>query len=262
MESSGSQPDELMRDASDAEPPKNQEINPESNDDDEEIDNSKLPWGKKRPIKDLEKMVDWDIVQSLYPQGSEELKKYLGEIPRKGLNDPKRFLKPTPLDLLPASHRTVFVQKDQFERLKRDKEIARAERKAAGEMDIDEPEISTLSVAELEYLVEDLMGEEVRKRKEEELEMWMIQEDEKQTIYKTLNKEQRRDSLHNLEARASKAVSDTQSSAKRFSLPILRTNNLVQQLEAVTIRTAAPTPASPHDTPRSAGKSIKPLAPT
>ncbi|KAK6539005.1 hypothetical protein TWF694_010553 [Orbilia ellipsospora] len=206
----------------------------------------------KEVEKDLEKMVDWDMIQNLYPQNSEELKKYLGEGIRKSLNDPKRFLKPTPLDLLPASHRTVFVQKDQFERLKRDREMAKAQRKAAGEMDVDEPEVSTLSIAELEYLLEDLMGEEVRKRKEEELEMWMIQEDEKQTIYKTLNKEQRRSSLQNPEAQISKARSDTESSAKRPALPTLRTNSLVNQLETVNIRTAAPTPASPRETPRSA----------
>ncbi|KAK6539004.1 hypothetical protein TWF694_010552 [Orbilia ellipsospora] len=55
MEKPSLQPDQAMQDASDTgdvELSKDQELELEPNDEEEdEIDNSKLPWGKKRPIK-------------------------------------------------------------------------------------------------------------------------------------------------------------------------------------------------------------------
>ncbi|KAF3917725.1 hypothetical protein ABW20_dc0100863 [Dactylellina cionopaga] len=294
--------DEIMQDAKDDVGKSSRDLDATliSGEADVEIDNDKLPWGKKRPIKprliedvllpfptedqllqtedgrlhtllanmkwmhkaqrenqrerhvreikkfqkDLDLMIDWDIINTVYPSGQEAFKQFIGPIPRMSLNNPGRFLKPTPLDVLPAQYRSVLVQKDQFERLKRSQQKEKDE----NQMEVDEPEKSDLSIAELEFYVEDLMAEEIRKRKNEELELWMLQEDEKQSIYKTLLREQKRASLAMADSGTSKIGPYAPPLKKRPALPALRTNNLVDQLEGVTLASSISTkkPFSPR----------------
>ncbi|EPS41559.1 hypothetical protein H072_4588 [Dactylellina haptotyla CBS 200.50] len=306
MEGSTAEGDEPMRDIDAAAPIEKQAVDVSEND--EEIDNDKLPWGQKQPKKipllediilpfptpermvkaedrhhtvlanlkwmhkaqraqqqerhireikefqkELEKMIDWDSVRSVYPEGKGELKEYLGPIPNMSLNNPKRFLKPTPLDLLPAQYRSVIVQKDQLERLRIWKEKQKKKAKESSGMDVEEPEVSTLSIAELEYLVEDLMGEEIRKRKNEELELWMMQEDEKQTIYKTMHKEQKRAPLVDPDAQALNTAAKGKLPERRPDLPTLKTSSLVHQMEDVSLTSPRSTPnvASPREAAQS-----------
>ncbi|KAJ6261235.1 hypothetical protein Dda_3903 [Drechslerella dactyloides] len=193
----------------------------------------------KQVQQDLQKSIDWDIITNLYPPTQEGFKQFVNPIVRQSLNSPGRFLKPTPLDVLPAAHRTVLVQKDQFERLRREKQ------QDPSSMDVDPEPKSELSVAELEFYLEDMMAHEIAKRKEEELDLYMLQEEEKHPIYRSIQKK-----MNSGRPALSRSVTSKDEPprklARRTSLPPLRTTeNLVNKMQGVTLTAlSAKTPVS------------------
>ncbi|KAF3907952.1 hypothetical protein ABW21_db0206491 [Orbilia brochopaga] len=194
----------------------------------------------KQVQKDLEKSIDWDIISGLYPPTQEGFKQFLNPIVRAGLNSPGRFLKPTPLDVLPARDRTVLVQKDQFERLRRERQ------KEAGNMGVEPEPKSELSVAELEFYLEDMMAEEIAKRKEEEFALYELQEEEKHPIYKSMLKKDSSGRARLSKQKQPQAENRPQPRlAKKTTLPALRTTeNIVQQMQGVTLSGSAATPTT------------------
>ncbi|KAK6354929.1 hypothetical protein TWF696_004057 [Orbilia brochopaga] len=230
----------------------------------------------KQVQKDLEKSIDWDIIANLYPPNQEGFKQFVNPIVRQGLNSPGRFLKPTPLDVLPAAHRTVLVQKDQFERLRRERQ------KEAIKNGVEPEPQSELSVAEIEFYLEDMMSEEIAKRKEEEWALYALQEEEKHPIYKSMQKK-----MDSGRAGLSKEhpanepltkeppaqdppakdpptkVEPRRKLAKKTSLPPLRTTeNLVHQMQGVTLtRPAINSATSAVEAPKSANSSGRRASP-
>ncbi|EWC46847.1 hypothetical protein DRE_03859 [Drechslerella stenobrocha 248] len=189
----------------------------------------------KQVQRDLEKSIDWDLIKHVYPPGKEGLKESLHPLIWQSLNSPGRFLKPTPLDILPAKHRTVLVQKDQFERLRREQQADLP----PNAMDVDETPKSELSIAELELHLDDMMSDEISKRRNEEIELRMLQEEEKHPIYRSLQREATskravRTPVHPQTAPIpSKSEPLSGPSKSERPLPPLKTDNLIDQMEGM-----------------------------
>lgn len=190
---------------------------------------------KERHVREMQQFQDdlnltsQDLIGSIrhvYPPGAEPLKEWLNPIVRKELNRPGRFTGQTPLQVLPADRRTVLVQKDQFEKVRK---LLKPE-----DMDVDERP-GSLSLAEVEYMMETAFIEETQKRFSEAQSLYILQEGEKQPVYARIKKRQeraagdgvqsstdRRASMANLTVEAKDTSNDSKVSRLPGSNPMIR----------------------------------------
>ncbi|KAF3936764.1 hypothetical protein ABW19_dt0202613 [Dactylella cylindrospora] len=112
-------------------------------------------------------------------------------------------------------------------------------------MEEDTPR-SDLSIAELEAHLEDMLSIEINKRLDDETELWMLQEEEKQRIYKTILKKQNsgRAALNSDSQTEKRRPSKSEPAGpvlmRRKSLPPLKTSNIGGDAMEDVVSTALP----------------------